>query len=43
VVKMRGVQVNAGIFDENIHDFGVECVSFWFHVVDVYFKTSGSA
>ena len=26
VVKMRGVQVKAGIFDEKIHDLGVKCV-----------------
>ena len=26
MVKMRGVQVKAGIFDEKIHDLGVECV-----------------
>ena len=25
VVKMRGVQVKAGIFDEKIHDLGVKC------------------
>jgi len=29
VVKMRGVQVKAGIFDENIHDLGVN-FSFFF-------------
>ena len=26
MVKMRGVQVKAGIFDEKIHDLGVKCV-----------------
>ena len=26
MVKMRGVQVKAGIFYEKIHDFGVKCV-----------------
>ena len=25
MVKMRGVQVKAGIFDEKIHDLGVKC------------------
>ena len=26
MVKMRGVQVKAGIFDKKIHDLGVKCV-----------------
>ena len=30
MVKMRGVQVKAGIFDEKIHDLGVNFFFFFF-------------
>ena len=35
MVKMRGVQVKAGIFDEKIHDLGVKC---FFVVVVVFLR-----
>ena len=36
MVKMRGFQVKAGIFDEKIHDLGVKC--FFFCCCCCFFK-----